>query len=291
MARVTETWGKVQMSKRRMARTGMCGTILAGTLSIGAPALAADMPVKAPVVVAAYSWSGPYVGLHAGYGWMRSNTSLDVLSNGTPTSLASLGLEEIPDRFRINSSGFVGGGQIGFNHQINRVVLGVEGDLSFSAIGGNATASGSVSFLFNGVPAVLPFLSEQSQDLRWLATLRGRLGYLPTDAVLLYATGGLAVGQLVETHHLQIGGVNYLGSATSTRVGWTVGGGAEYRLGGNWTAKLEYLYFDLGKTTVIAIDQSTPGNPFQPRAQFDHTGHIARIGINYRFGGPVVARY
>jgi outer membrane immunogenic protein len=274
---------------RKFIRTGVAATLSSlALISIGGGidiARAADIPVKAPAAVPAiYSWSGFYVGAHAGYGWMRSDTSLDATNNGVPVPVAGAG--DVPDRFRINSSGFIGGGQVGINQQINRSVLGIEADVSYSAIKGGSTITG----LAAGMP-IRPFLSEQSQRLRWLATLRGRLGYLWTDAVLLYATGGLAIGRLVEQHHLQFsgppGGTDYVGQPTSaTRAGWTVGAGGEYRLGGNWTVKLEYLYFDLGKTTVVAIDAGFAGNPFQQRAHFDHTGHIARIGINYRFGGP-----
>jgi outer membrane immunogenic protein len=256
--------------------------------AIASAASAADLPHKAPAYIPppapVYNWTGFYVGLHAGYGWMRSDTSLDALFNGIPTSFASVDAEEIPDRFRIDTSGFIGGGQAGVNYQINRALIGIEADLSYSGIKGDSTISGSVTS--GGPPVTQPFLSVQSQDLKWLATVRGRLGYLPTDSLLLYATGGLAIGRLEESHRLQflgVGGTTYVGSDNSTRSGWTVGAGAEYRISGNWTAKLEYLYFDLGSTTVIATDVASPGNPFKERAQFDHTGQIARAGVNYKF--------
>lgn len=271
-----------------MRRLSIAAIAAVSVMAFTQIASAADLPRKAPAYTPppppVYSWTGFYMGLHAGYGWMRSGTSLDALVDGVPISFASAGAEEIPDRFRINSSGFIGGGQAGFNYQISRALVGIEADLSYSGIKGDSTISGSG--IAGGPPSPFTFLSVQSQDLKWLATVRGRLGYLPTDSLLLYATGGWAFGKLDVSHHLQflqVGGTNYFGSDSSTHSGWTVGGGAEYRISGNWTAKLEYLYFDLGSTTIIATDVAQPSNPFKERAQFDHTGNIVRAGINYKF--------
>ncbi len=259
--------------------------VLAATAVLSAlPAAAADIWRKAPVIAApAYSWSGIYLGAHAGYGWGRGSAFIQPLLFGVPTTLAATDLEEIPDTYRLRSSGFIGGGQIGVNQQINQIVLGIEADASYSRMRGSATVTGFATS--GGPPVTSPFLSTHSQHLNALATLRARAGVLTTEALLLYATGGLAIGWVEESTRLQfftVGGTTFRGSLDSARAGWTVGGGGEYRLGGNWTGKVEYLYFDLGSRAVGGIDVLFPLQPFQMRARFDMTGHIVRAGINFK---------
>jgi outer membrane immunogenic protein len=140
------------------------------------------------------------------------------------------------------------------------------------------------------------------EKLSWLATFRGRIGVLPSDRVLLYVTGGLAVGEVKSTAGvttttstaLSFGtppgptSVSSLAASSSTQAGWTIGAGVEGAIGGNWTAKLEYLYVDLG-----TVNNTFAGTaPFAPITTSTHvTDNILRAGVNYRFGGPVVARY
>ncbi len=268
---------KRDMAMRAVARTAAKTAFFVGALVSGMGlAAAADLPVKA-TQVAHYDWTGFYVGGNAGYGWSRAASSLEYLLNGVPMPITA----GVPDSYRNNSSGFIGGGQVGYNFQINRTVLGIEADLSYSDVHIDNTINGTTA-------AATPFTSTQSQKLKWLATLRGRVGYTPNDALLLYVTGGLAFGRVEDSTRLAfntVGGTTYFGSGTSTRSGWTVGGGAEYGISTNLSAKLEYLYFDLGRTSLNGIDVLFPGNPFQTHAQFDHNGHIARLGLNYRFSG------
>jgi outer membrane immunogenic protein len=128
------------------------------------------------------------------------------------------------------------------------------------------------------------------------------VGVLPTDRVLLYETGGLAVGEVKSTSTVattasavsSFGGApvvtsaSALGTGSSTQVGWTIGAGVEGAIGGNWTAKLEYLYVDLGTVT----NTFTGLGAYAPLTISSHvTDNILRAGINYRFGGPVVAKY
>jgi len=259
-----------------VARTAAKAALFVGVLASGMGlAAAADLPVKAKPV-AHYDWTGFYVGGNVGYGWSQAGSSLEYLFNGVPTPITA----GVPDSYRNHSSGFIGGGQVGYNFQIDRTVLGIEADLSYSDIHIDNTVNGTTTV------GGFPFTSTQAQKLKWLATLRGRVGYTPSDALLLYVTGGLALGHVEDSSRLAfniVGGTTYFGSSTSTRSGWTIGGGAEYGISTNLSAKLEYLYFDLGRTSVAGIDVLSPGNPFQTHAQFDHNGHIARLGLNYRF--------
>ena len=133
------------------------------------------------------------------------------------------------------------------------------------------------------------------QKLEWFGTVRGRAGILATPRVLFYATGGLAYGSIKTSAALAgvtNGGVAIasFGSSTDTRFGWTVGAGVEGKITQNWSAKLEYLYMDLGSFNggTYTLD---PGNTIGIRTNSDFRDHILRAGINYTFGGPVVARY
>ena len=137
--------------------------------------------------------------------------------------------------------------------------------------------------------------------------MRGRIGPTVTPRVLLYVTGGLAYGE-VKTYEA-VNGVNITGQNgtntststpvfaafgnTSTRVGWTVGAGIEGAIAGNWTAKLEYLYIDLGTVSASFLTPiTTPtGGLLGIRYSSHITDNILRVGLNYHFGGPVVAKY
>jgi outer membrane immunogenic protein len=142
--------------------------------------------------------------------------------------------------------------------------------------------------------------STVTQKLSWFGTARGRAGVLVTPSVLLYGTGGLAYGQLKTGGSItgtNIGGVPVtvaFPGTSSTRVGWTAGVGVEGKIAPNWTAKLEYLYMDLGSvsagpiaTTILVPVRTAGGVSYSSR----FTDNILRAGINYQFGGPVVAKY
>jgi outer membrane immunogenic protein len=184
-------------------------------LALGAQsASAADLrrPVyKAPppAVVAAYNWSGFYVGGHLGYGW-SSEEGTDLLTGATGST---------------DPDGFIGGVQAGYNWQADRWVFGVEGDWSWSGGDGSTTLAGP-SF---------------ASDHTWYATLTGRVGYA-WDNWLWYVKGGAA---WADSEYTLAG----FGTVTDTRVGWTLGTGVEWALGPQWSAKLEYNYLDFGKDT------------------------------------------
>jgi outer membrane immunogenic protein len=129
---------------------------------------------------------------------------------------------------------------------------------------------------------------------------------LPTDRLLLFVTGGLAVGEVKSTSGVATTATavtafagapplattttaaSALAASSTTRAGWTIGAGVEGAIAGNWTAKLEYLYVDLGTVNNTFVGLA----PFAPLTTSAHvTDNILRAGINYRFGGPVVAKY
>jgi outer membrane immunogenic protein len=212
---------------------------LAGTLSAAAAAELARRPLPPPPVYAPvpyYSWTGFYIGLNGGGAWGRSRFAFP----GSP-----------PASF--DGSGWLAGATLGVNHQLDRWVLGLEGDLDASDIRGSGACPGG---------GVCQIRNDR------LATVRGRIGYA-FDRFLPYVTGGLAVGHLTA-------GIPGLGSAANTSTGWALGGGIELALTGNWTMKAEYLYVDLGSFDCVACGGVPP-------ASAGFTTNVFRAGVNYRF--------
>jgi outer membrane immunogenic protein len=162
------------------------------------------------------------------------------------------------------------GGTLGYNWQRGPWVFGLEGDYSWSGIKGQSSVCGPTT--------VTPHPCGTSLDS--FGTLRGRIGYAAgtTGNWLLYATGGLAVGDVHAWDSLTPA------AGSEFRAGWTVGAGIEAGFAPNWTAKLEYLYVDLGKAQLFNI---VPG--VSETVSFNT--NIIRAGINYKWGGPIVARY
>ncbi|KYG24588.1 membrane protein [Bradyrhizobium sp. AT1] len=270
-------------------------------------AMAADLAarpyVKAPVMDPVWSWTGWYVGVNGGYSWGRSRT--DVTYNNSAT-----GAVIVPPAGSVTSASFdmnggVAGGQAGYNWQNANWVYGIEGDLQWSGERGSAGFNCAPSSLAGG--ACLPgltFLPPGSaagtsltidQHLQWFGTVRGRIGILATPKVLFYGTGGLAFGEIKTTGTLfgfTPAGVAIasIGSTSTTRAGWTVGAGVEGKITQNWSAKLEYLYMDLGRFSSGPFTLA-PAAAIAATGSSRFTDHILRAGINYQFGGPVVARY
>ena len=172
------------------------------------------MPAKAPAYFEApYNWTGFYVGINGGGGWGRSTWS-------NPAGTAG----------RSITSGGLVGGTLGYNYQIGQTVFGLEGDVDWSNI------RGSRDGLCAGTTC------ETRND--WLGTARGRIGYA-FDRFMPYITGGAAFGDIKATPA-------GFGTTTTTKTGWTVGGGVEFAIAGPWTAKVEYLYVDLGKGSAAS---------------------------------------
>lgn len=241
----------------------------------GSAANAADLgarPVyKAPVAVPiAYNWTGFYIGGHVGWGGEDASARLTANSGVFPagTVLSS------------RSDGFLGGGQIGVNWQINTWVLGLEGDFSWTKADGIASAT------------VAGLTSTGTVRYNWFATATARLGYAANNW-LFYVKGGAAfedsdLGGSLTAGPAVLATVN---PQTDRRTGWTVGAGVEQAFSGNWSWKLEYNYMDFGTKSIVSTTTPVLG----PAATTDNDlkVHAVKFGINYRFGwgGPVIARY
>ena len=216
-------------------------------------------PAPVPVAVPVYNWSGFFVGGHLGYGRGSEAVTLTPASHYTP------GI--IPLAIAADPRGIVAGVQYGTNWQFGRLVLGTESDFSFTEIRRSQTIPTSVT-------------NTGEQKLPWFGTTRVRAGYTVQDNLLIYATGGLANGS-VEASFSAIGpGVGAVGSRHKTLWGWAVGGGLEYGMG-PWSAKIEYLHYDIGTLTFYTIDANAPGALIKASTKFD--GDMVRVGVNYRF--------
>jgi len=242
-------------------------------LGVAGPAVAADLPVKAPALPPVVDlWSGGYIGGNVGYSWGNWDNSTigGFLVGGTFTSAVS------PD-----VKGWVAGGQVGLNRVYGRWLFGLE--LDGQATGQDADLNGSFSVVIG------QFRTTITQGNHWempgFGTLRGRVGAIVWDSWLLYVTGGLAVGRF-EFSQTQTATISTLGgtpiaSATVfnqdavTRAGGVVGVGVEKAIDAHWRVKAEYLYLDFGSRTFLA------GTGLDDRIRL--RDNIARFGFNYRF--------
>lgn len=214
-------------------------------------AFAADVapvrPQGAPVYQAppqAFDWSGFYLGLNGGYVFGRSSWS-DPFVGG--------------DSGRFNTDGGTIGGQIGYNWQIGRTVLGLESDINWARLSGSASPGGVCATNGGG---------ECRTEQSWFGTTRGRVGYAFGN-FLPYVTGGLAYGDVKA--------VQPNGTQSATKAGWAAGGGLEVSLTKSWTAKAEYLHLDLGTATFMGAASGTNS------LNVPITDDILRAGLNYRW--------
>jgi outer membrane immunogenic protein len=244
--------------------------------SLGA-ARAADLPMKAaPVPAPIYTWTGWYAGLNAGYGLAEDPFSQTIAEPGVVTESSSL-------NSRVTPNGGIAGGQVGYNYQSGHTVVGVEGDFQWS--GQRDTAGCGIECISGG--GIAATLGSAAQNIKWFGTARGRLGWAD-NGWLLYVTGGGAwAGVDVTSAVSETGGglPNFAQSGTTsfTRGGWVVGGGAEVRISGPWSAKFEYLYMDLGGVNdTLTLTALGFGAIATLTTNSEIHDHIVRVGVNYK---------
>lgn len=192
------------------------------------------------------------MGAHGGYAWASSKSD-DIFA------------------YDLEPDGWFGGAQAGYNHQLaNDIVLGVEADVSFGDLKDDSLVLTDVGF---DIP------TEAATKIETFGTVRARVGYA-FDRVLPYVTAGLGWAHQ-EVDYFQDFGFGLVNNLNETKIyiGWTVGGGIEAALADNWTAKVEYLYADLGSKEhegTLSIIGPYPAN-------IDLHIQTVRLGINYRF--------
>ena len=228
------------------------GTILCTCACIYS-AKAADLPpVRAPAVVPAvvyappvYNWSGFYVGGNLGAGFANSSWT-DPFTGAHDT---------------FSKDGFIGGGQVGANWQINALVLGIEGDFDWTSLKGSGLDSRGNTI---------------NTDTQWTSTVTGRIG-AAFDRLLVYGKGGVAFAHDNDSLNDIVGNT---ASASVTRTGWTAGAGFEYAFAPNWSAKIEYDYLGFGNQT---LNLPTPAFPAYS-ANASLNVQEVKAGINFKFG-------
>lgn len=225
-----------------------------------APALAAD-------VAPAYSWDGAYVGIVGGYTWNNLDVSGVKFQEDAGGPFIPSGQSGVKG-WSTNMDGGALGGTLGWNYQTGAFVLGVEGDISYD------WASGDNSKYYD------KFGFKSEADLTWFGTARLRAGYA-IDRALVYATGGLAYGDVEGkiSDKYRSGTINT--SDSNGMWGWTIGAGVEYAVTDNVSIKGEYLYYDLGETDFSVSEGDEGWNKI--KANVGVNGSVVRAGLNYRF--------
>lgn len=248
--------------------TILAGAACAAALATAANAADAVVEEAAVIVEPGFTWTGGYIGANIGYGWadFEQAFNADVIVIGP-----------LSEEFNADGDGILGGAQAGFNWQTGQFVFGVEVDVQAADIDGSANRF----FDFNPV-ATLD--ADVSTEIDWFGTARGRIGFVPTERLMIYGTGGFAFGETTSTASYEavpiVGpAVSDSASSTDTRTGWAAGAGAEYAFADNWTLKAEYLYVDLGEETFLNLQDDL----FEADLTSDVTLQTVRLGINYKF--------
>ncbi len=259
-------------------------TLLASisAIALAGSAFAADLPSRAPPPVYVppapiFTWTGIYVGGQIGYAWGTSNTNLGD-NFGDYTS------------FSTNNSGVIGGAHVGYNLQLSQFVIGLEGDVDGSSLSKTVYGDPLIG-AYTAFPTFVP--TTISGNLGVQGSIRGRVGYA-WDRILIYATGGVAFGGFNGSISTPFG----YDSTSTTRVGWTVGGGLEYAVTNNWSIRAEYRYTNFGTSNVYASNSygNLPGL-IAVGAYGNRTINENRVqvGVSYKFDiaapAPVVAKY
>jgi len=297
------------------------GLAFASAIALGLGGLgtasAADLPMKAlPPPVPVFSWAGWYMGVDAGAAWSKTElnhspffpATAGVL--GTAVDTAAVTSASSPT---FNTTGATGGLYGGYNFQSGNIVYGVEADISGMSLANSTTGL----FLFPSVlPGIATFGASTSYRTNWEATLRGRLGITYASDWLFYATGG---GAVADEKIMQVSGSAVNGDSfskadfTNTRWGWVAGAGIEHAFTPNWIMRIEYLHSDFGTAhngtafsspvlatqngfciagqTSITVGPGLPPNSTGCSISTRMTMDVVRVGLSYKFGGPVVAKY
>lgn len=240
--------------------------------AVHAADLPARMPAKAPVAAPApFSWTGCYVGAHAGAGWGHRTDFSDQLGSSI---IAPTG-----DVISVDSGAdFIGGAQIGCDYQFaTNWVVGLAGDFSWANIEGQTNDP-----FFAGKTPGVPLSLHSRTD--FIASATGRLGYA-WDQFLLYGKGGAAWShnKYQVNNFACVIFVSCNTSADETRSGWTAGGGIEWAFAPNWSVLIEYDHYGFGETKSLTFTDPANGSAiFNVKApSFD----VVKAGINFRFGG------
>jgi outer membrane immunogenic protein len=234
---------------------------VAGASAADVPPYPAPIPVAVRVPPPVFNWTGCYVGLNAGFGWGSNNV---VDPNFAP--IVNTGTD--------SESGGVGGSQVGCDLQAGSFIFGVQGMFDGSGIAGSHLYSGTLTEVLG-------------TNTPWFATVTGRIGYAVVPQAFLYVKGGAV---FLQDHFSDVDPVNVIwGQTDTTRLGWTVGGGAEFAFLSRWSVFVEYDYYNLGSfNATLSYPGAIP--PFYTYNEKQSMQSLL-LGVNFRFGGPIESRY
>jgi outer membrane immunogenic protein len=247
-------------------RNVVAALIVFGAVPV-ASGFAADMPLKAPpAVTTVYNWTGFYLGGEIGGGWSRSTVTNIDPSGGFPANFVNS---------PINMSGVLGGGYIGYNYQMNNVIVGIDGYFD----GAGLTGSGV------DVSPTTANISNKTEKMKWDSAITGRLG-LTSNNWLFFVKGGWAwaafsgTGVTTTALGVPVGSGSY---SNNDRNGGTVGVGVEYGFAQHWSAKLEYDYVKVQTSTFNSSNVSAAGAASTPAKSASSDLNELKGGIAYRF--------
>jgi outer membrane immunogenic protein len=245
---------------------------IAGVIALAAPASAADLAArpysKAPAMIAAvYDWSGFYIGANGGWGSSRKCWDQYTAAGAFVVS------EGCHD-----ATGGVAGGQLGYRWQTGAWVFGLEGQGDWADLRGRNVSP-------------VTGLTNESR-INALGLITGQVGYAANN-VLLYVKGGAAV---TDDHFRNyVVGTNVLATigVSNTRWGGAVGAGVEFGFSPNWSAAIEYDHLFMGNRTQTFISNGVVGvaGTFFNSDRIRQDVDLVTVRVNYRWGGPVVAKY
>jgi outer membrane immunogenic protein len=255
-----------------MKRALLAASALAAC-AFAAPAFAA--PANTP------NWGGFYAGVNAGFGGDKFDYPASGSYAYSDTTVTGAG------QASQTSSGFLGGGQLGYNYQAPAGwVVGAEADIDGTGIKGETALSGSLAGAYAGTGS-----ASIKSNLDYLGTVRVRVGYPIADGRFMpYATGGVAFGQVKSSASVDIKSDSstlfaFDASRTSTRTGWTAGVGADYAITDRVSFRAEYLYVDLGTNNLLKGQYDVGDGTLSAALGLKSTANIVRVAVNYRFGG------
>jgi len=252
-----------------MKKILLAGSAIAAAFTFASAAQAAD------VTPAGYDWTGFYLGANAGVAWNNSEVDNSFYVDGVR-------LNQIDNKIDDSETAFTAGGLLGYNYQIDQIVLGVEAD--FNYLGFDANGSRKFSDSHPGIPVPLDYKASGSVQTDWFGTIRGRLGYA-IDNVLIYGTGGFAYGNVSGDGKVTVSANgteldSWKSSSDETNWGWTAGGGIEYGFD-KWSVGVEYLYVDLGSGDWK--DSSVNGHQFNLKGDADYAFSTVRATAKFHF--------
>jgi outer membrane immunogenic protein len=276
---------------------GMYGLVLAGAWRSAARRLTVDVWRRAviaapfvmsvgptiaqtPAAVVTQSWAGFYVGGHAGLAWGPDAGAFVTRPVSAPTPVDPIALKGQ------SSTGGAGGAHAGYNFQLTPSwVVGVEGDISWMGL---SEHSASQQLTSNGVPLAVGSQYVLQNQVNFIASARGRVGYA-WDRAMVYGTGGLAWGDMSYGAYTRFAAVpnNNYGSTGGWSTGWVAGGGIEYATTRHIVVRAEYLYYALASAEAVTTVCSPFGCGATPPVIVyswgDATIQVARIALSYKF--------